>query len=106
LNGPISTPTSQPFPTEMADKNENIKEMAPGFYHSAMLFKDRSAYGFGGNWLGQYGDGTTSTKPIPSPVSFSLNKDVKKIASGAYHTLFLQNGTIFVTGQNNVIYFS
>jgi alpha-tubulin suppressor-like RCC1 family protein len=102
LNGPISIPIKQPFPTEMADKNENIKEMAAGNSFSLMILKDGSVYGFGGNWVGQYGDGTTSSKSIPSLVSLSVNKDVQKIAAGSHHSLILQNGTIFVSGYNNV----
>lgn len=74
--------------------------LAAGFKHSYALAADGFVYAWGGNWVGQLGDGTY--QQIDVPVQVALIDDAVAIASGGVHGLAVrQNGTVVAWGANS-----
>jgi alpha-tubulin suppressor-like RCC1 family protein len=101
LNIAKRSPAIFSIPQLMEDKNFDIAEMSCGVSHTMMLKKDGSVWGWGGNWVGQFGDGTNAQKLVPVEIKIDQNKNFIGIGAGAYHTILLQNNTVFTTGYNN-----
>ena len=78
--------------------NNDVKQIACGYYHTFILNNDGSVWVCGRNNNGQSGLGdatdiTTFTK---------VTNDVKQIACGEYHTIILKtDGSIWSCGKNN-----
>jgi alpha-tubulin suppressor-like RCC1 family protein len=71
-----------------------------GDYHSVALNDDGTVWSWGDNGYGQLGDGTTTNRNTPVPVT-SLS-DVFAVAGGGNHTLALTgNGGVWAWGDNS-----
>ena len=63
-----------------------------------------SAYAWGLNNYGQLGNNSTTTSAVPVPVASAngfTNTGVTAVAGGQYHSLALQNGTVYSWGSNS-----
>jgi alpha-tubulin suppressor-like RCC1 family protein len=87
----------------------NIKTISSGGKHSIILDKFGNIFGFGSNdvnliinfKLGQLGIGKESINQS-LPIKLEIN-DIKKISSGGFHTILLNNnGEVLSFGSNNV----
>jgi len=70
----------------------NWKQVADGFYHTAVVKTDGTLWVFGYNGYGELGDGTTLNKS--SPVIVGALTNWKQVACGEYHTAAISDGYI------------
>ena len=84
-----------------------IKEISLGGSHSAALMKDGSLYTWGGNYHGQIGDRSTTSRSRPVKITDSnvagylKEYSVSKIAMGWIHSAAVtQDGSLYVWGSN------
>jgi alpha-tubulin suppressor-like RCC1 family protein len=79
----------------------NVKQVACGYYHTVFLLEDGTVRTVGGNYFGQCGTGST-THPQLSLYTIPDLNNVKQVACGGYHTVFLlEDGTVRTVGDNN-----
>ncbi len=84
---------------DSTDETE-VVALSSGGFHSLELKSDGTVWAWGGNWLGQLGDGTTINSPAPIQVSGLT--DVAAIAAGGGHSVALKNdGTVWTWGDNS-----
>jgi alpha-tubulin suppressor-like RCC1 family protein len=87
---PIRIPTFQSIP---------IQKVAAGWYHTIFLTTSGDVYVCGDNKYGQFGNGTTSSTPTPTPIK--LDFKCIDIAAGQGHSVFLMNdGNVYTAGWN------
>ena len=78
----------------------NVKQVACGYYHSIFLLEDGTVRTVGHNEYGQCGTGNTSNTQLSLYTIPELN-NVKQVACGYYHTVFLlKDGTVRTVGYN------
>jgi alpha-tubulin suppressor-like RCC1 family protein len=86
----------------------NVKKVSCGSFHTMFLLNDGTVMGCGNNNNGQVGDGTKVQRLNPVYVKDSNGNNfanVKDIASGTYHTIFLNNdGTAYGCGIYFIVY--
>jgi alpha-tubulin suppressor-like RCC1 family protein len=75
-------------------------QIAVGASHSCAITERGGVKCWGGNWLGQLGDGT-ATERLTAGFVRGLNRGVGAIAAGYYHTCALVGGGVRCWGQNN-----
>lgn len=73
--------------------------VAGGGFHS-MAIIDGAVWAWGENVSGQLGDGTTTSRSLPQPIS-SLSGGVTAIAAGFDHSLAVRNGSVWAWGDNS-----
>jgi alpha-tubulin suppressor-like RCC1 family protein len=84
-----------------------VKAIAAGNRHTVALKSDGMVWAWGYNGYGQLGDNTSLTErstpvQVLGPGGSGFLTDVKAIATGNYHTLFLKNnGTVWGCGYND-----
>ena len=77
-----------------------VTAVTGGEDHSLALMSDKTVWGWGKNWFGQLGNGTTNTTYVPAQVSNLGN--VTAIATGGAHSLALkEDGTVWAWGDNS-----
>ncbi len=69
-------------------------------YAQSLAVQNGAAFAWGHNTFGQLGDGTTTTRLTPVPVS-GMGSGVTAIAAGTFHTLAVQNGKLWAWGSND-----
>jgi alpha-tubulin suppressor-like RCC1 family protein len=76
---------------------------ASGGFWSLTLKSDGTVLSWGNNDSGQLGDGTTSSRSVPRPVSgFGVGSGVVSVAAGGLHGLALKrNGAVLAWGENS-----
>jgi len=83
----------------------NVKTIAGGESHMAVLKTDGSVWVLGYNVSGQIGDGTTTNRSYPVQVKTSESmylSNITAIAAGANHTVALKtDGSVWVWGSNS-----
>ena len=83
-------------------KLKNVKKISCSTFHTMFLLNDGTVMGCGNNNNGQLGDDTTLERLYPVFVKDANGnnmKNVKNIATGAYHTIFLKdNGNAYGCG--------
>jgi alpha-tubulin suppressor-like RCC1 family protein len=73
--------------------------VSAGTYHTILAKADGTVWTWGGNYEGQIGDGTTTSRPTPMPVSGLSG--VVAVAAGYYHSVALKSdGTLWAWGRN------
>ena len=76
-------------------------QVSAGYYHSLALDSDGKAYGWGDNYDGAVGDGTTTERITPVPVQMPAGITFTQVSGGGYHSLALgSNGKIYSWGYN------
>lgn len=80
--------------------NARADTAAGGSRHAVVIASDGTVWTWGGNNTGQLGDGSTTDRRLPAPVT--LVYDAVAVAAGSMHTLALLNdGTVFAWGLNS-----
>ena len=78
--------------------NNDVKQIACGYYHTFILKNDGSVWCCGYNNNGQLGLGDDTNRNTFTQVT----NDAKQIACGYYHTFILKNdGSLWACGDNN-----
>jgi alpha-tubulin suppressor-like RCC1 family protein len=73
--------------------------IAAGIFHTILAKADGSVWTWGGNYEGQIGDGTTTSRA--EPVRITALSGVVDAAAGYYHSVALgSDGTVFAWGRN------
>ena len=83
--------TSQPAPTPVSGLTTGVVAIAAGDRHTCAVTTDGAVRCWGDNRRGQLGDGTTSGRRLPTPVS-GLGGGVVAIAARGNHTCALTAG--------------
>jgi len=66
--------------------------------HSLILKTDGNLFACGGNFFGQFGDGSTNSDSVPKQIMTG----VKSVSASIYHSLILKNGwNSFACGRNS-----
>jgi uncharacterized repeat protein (TIGR02543 family) len=86
---------------------DQVIQISSRYDHSFAVTQNGSVFGWGYNYLGAIGDGTTSERLTPTDITsrFSLSGEdkIKEIALGYNHSSALSNnGMVFTWGSNNV----
>ena len=85
------TTTDRLAPTPVTDLSSGVLAITVGTSHTCALTTGGAALCWGNNYYGRLGDGTTTNRPTPTPVS-GLSSDVASIAAGAAHTCAVTTG--------------
>ena len=73
--------------------------ISAGYFHTVALKSDGSLWAWGGNEVGQLGDGTVTMRH--SPIQDSKEKKWTSAVAGYFHTVALRaDGTIWTWGLN------
>lgn len=76
-------------------------KISAGYWHSLALKADGTLWAWGGNHMGQLGDGTTSFTANPTPVQIGSDSDWKTISTGGFFSTAIKaNGTLWAWGDN------
>ncbi|MEO8477207.1 MAG: chromosome condensation regulator RCC1 [Actinomycetota bacterium] len=88
--GDPSGATSTPTPIDVAGLPSDVTAVFVGGYHSCAVTSTGGAWCWGENQVGQLGDGTTTDRATPAPVSGISG--VTSMTGGTYHTCALTTG--------------
>ncbi|RYE42381.1 MAG: IPTL-CTERM sorting domain-containing protein [Hyphomicrobiales bacterium] len=92
--------TDHGTPEPVAGLGSGVAALASGNVHTCALTRDGAVQCWGNNNGGQLGDGTTSKRPTPAPVS-GLDSGVVALAAGQLHTCALNRaGAVMCWGAN------
>lgn len=89
--------TSSTVPVQALSNLNGVVEMAFGSNHGCARRGDGAAFCWGGNYNGELGDGTTTTRLTPVRVQIS---NVSQIAAGWGYTCAVSAGTAMCWGDN------
>jgi len=79
---------------------QNVQSVAAGWYHALFLLEDGTVRGYGQNWAGQLGDGTT-TSFHRDILGKTLQTGIQAVSAGLRHSLYLtENGSAYLTGAH------
>lgn len=101
--GQVGDGTSAPrlSPTAVTGLGSGVKAIAAGDSHNLALTSAGGVMAWGHNSSGQLGDGSTTSRSTPVPVS-GLGSGVIGIAAGGDHSLALKSdGTVVAWGKND-----
>jgi alpha-tubulin suppressor-like RCC1 family protein len=111
-DGTTTNATSVPStPVKLADGSylKDVVSISAGTYTTCALTVPGAVYCWGSNQYGQLGDGTTTDRLIPTPVttttvangSISFQSGVSAIAVGTHQTCAVKNGAVYCWGFNS-----
>ncbi|MCE5263077.1 MAG: Ig-like domain repeat protein [Deltaproteobacteria bacterium] len=82
----------------------DISAVSAGLGFSLAIDNHFAVWGWGGNWEGQLGDGTTTDRVIPVQVKTSASENlggIMALSAGRFHSLALDwNGNVWAWGDN------
>ncbi len=79
-----------------------LAQVTTGQYHSLALGSDGNAYAWGMNECGQLGDGTTTSRTTPVPVSMPAGVKFTRVSAGGWYSMALdRDGRIWTWGFND-----
>jgi Alpha-tubulin suppressor and related RCC1 domain-containing proteins len=91
------------FPTKINDLS-GIKDVSAGWFHSVALDSNGMVWTWGGNYKGQLGNGTNSSRSRPAQVKVNQTEFLDRIVSidaGAEHTIALdEDGNVWEWGED------
>ncbi|MGB7963092.1 MAG: hypothetical protein WCF12_09085 [Propionicimonas sp.] len=85
------TRTDRATPVNVVGLNESVVELSAGGYQTCAVTSAGAVKCWGANDLGQLGDGSTTSSPVPVAV-VGLGAGVRSIASGYEHTCVVTTG--------------
>jgi hypothetical protein len=91
-------------PVTVTGMGSGVTDIAGGVFHS-LAIKNGGVYAWGWNVFGQLGNSTNllTNNPNSTPTLIpSLSSNVTAIAGGYYHSLAIQNGSVYAWGGNNL----
>lgn len=102
-NGTSSPTAYTSTPTQVAGLT-GVIAVASGFYDSFALKNDGTLWGWGSNWIGQLGNGTSANSFTPTQVYNLTN--LTAVSAGLFHTLALKSdGTVWSWGYNKTAWY-
>ena len=76
-------------------------QVSTGLHHSLALGSDGNAYGWGANYSGQVGDGTTAHRLTPVMVAMPEGVKFTQVQAGYWHSVALdRDGRVWTWGNN------
>eukprot|EP00299_Pterocystis_sp_00344_P016933 c849_g1_i1.p1 GENE.c849_g1_i1~~c849_g1_i1.p1 ORF type:complete len:322 (-),score=53.10 c849_g1_i1:21-986(-) len=103
LGGNVASEIKVPVAVDNGDSlaGRALKQIAAGGYHSLILTEDGAVFGWGHNYFGQLGDGTSLSQDVPVLVDISSDNFVTTIVGGMYHSLAMtDSGNVYSWGFN------
>lgn len=85
------TSTSRSVPRDVTGLTSGVTAISAGYSHSCALIGTGVIKCWGANWYGQLGDGTTTTRYLPTSV-ISITNDASAISAGNAHTCAVTGG--------------
>ena len=80
---------------------EHVAACSLGMDHSLVLTAEGDVFAFGSGWYGRLGTGETYNEPTPVRVGGVLRgRHCTSISAGAYHSLAVAEGALYVWGRN------
>eukprot|EP00551_Chaetoceros_affinis_P014668 CAMPEP_0203690138 /NCGR_PEP_ID=MMETSP0091-20130426/2510_1 /ASSEMBLY_ACC=CAM_ASM_001089 /TAXON_ID=426623 /ORGANISM="Chaetoceros affinis, Strain CCMP159" /LENGTH=385 /DNA_ID=CAMNT_0050560117 /DNA_START=50 /DNA_END=1207 /DNA_ORIENTATION=+ len=87
------TTTNRNLPTNIdLGLNVLVQEISLGRWHTCAITNDNKLKCWGQNEQGQVGDGTRTTRNLPTSIDLGLNVFPQQVALGWYHTCAITNG--------------
>ncbi|MEV5571818.1 Ig-like domain repeat protein [Spirillospora sp. NPDC052269] len=78
-----------------------IDQIDSGYYHNLALTSDGHVLGWGDNYYGAVGDGSTTQRNSPVPVALPPGVTITQVSAGYYQSLALaSNGQVLAWGYN------
>ena len=93
------TTTDRWTPVPVNGLTSGVVAVTAGYYHTCALTSAGEVQCWGANNGGRLGDGTTTDRPTPGPVS-GLTSGVTAVAAGVHHTCALKDGGVQCWGGN------
>ena len=92
---------ANPTPAQVAGLS-GVTAVSGGVYHSLALTSGGQVYAWGFNAQGELGSTTNNgnANPNPTPTLVAGLSNVTAIAGGSFHSLALENGTVYAWGNN------
>ena len=96
-----NTTAHKSSPIQTISSGTNWKSVACGYYHTAAIKLDGTLWGWGRNYYGNLGDGTTVYKSSPvQTVAGGTNWKQVSCNSGSHTTAIKTDGTLWTWGNN------
>ena len=100
--------TSRNTPTLISftglQSGETIQNVVAGVSHSLAFTTSGRVYAWGGNYNGQLGDGTSTSRNTPTLISFTglqSGETIQSVVAGGYHSFaFTTSGRVYAWGNN------
>ncbi|PKN44522.1 MAG: hypothetical protein CVU59_11425 [Deltaproteobacteria bacterium HGW-Deltaproteobacteria-17] len=96
------TTTQRLTPTQVSGMTSGVSQIATGSSHTCLAKFDGSVWCWGGNWGGQLGDGTTSNRSIPVPVSGLVSETFNVVGGYNYSCAIKTDGSAWCWGWNSL----
>lgn len=91
--------TTRRVPTDVNGLGANVTDIVSGYNHTCAIDAAGATRCWGRNSRGQLGDGTTTDRKVPTPVS-GFGSDVSSISAGTDHTCAVRAGAARCWGGN------
>lgn len=88
LNAAIIVSLITAFPTTALAESDVLSTISTGTYHTMVIKADGSLWGWGWNYAGELGDGTTTDRVVPTKVM----DNVESVSAGWHYTMAVYSG--------------
>ena len=94
------TTTSRRSPVSVVGEFTDWVTVSAGFAHTAAVRANGTVWAWGSNWIGQLGDGTTTSRSSPVSVVGEFTDWVTVSAGSNHNAAVRANGTVWAWGSN------